>query len=168
MTNDRSEFESGIVNSLNGIDWFRNAGKTLDDKQLHIVASLSEAMQFIRHDVSEWAVIEARTILFEKVRDTDRAKFRIWNDIAAQASLKAGKLADQAVIANRIHCNEEHLHEWLQAIIGGAAMEEYFESCAAVSIFRRLTDILLLGHLPCGWYLRSADDFPIKCDVIVY
>lgn len=168
MTKDRLEFESGIASSLNAIDWFFNVGQSLNEKHIHNVASLSEAMGFIKHEVSEWAVIEGRTILFEKVRDTNPEKFRSWNDIAAQASLKAAKLADQAVIANRIHCNEEQLHEWLHAIIGGAVMEEYFESCASVRIFRRLTDILLLGHLPCGWYLRSADDFPMKCDLIVY
>lgn len=158
---------SELVEMLRANAWFKNAGSSIETLGHKRVESWDQAFMYASHDVTKWATIEAANVLYKRLSTTDYNRFKEWNAIASGLGSTVTELVQAATAASEVTIPPSS-QEWLHAVIIGALMEDEFKDCAQVSLFRDLAMIMLSGYFPCGWYCRSAEDFPHNAPILVY
>lgn len=159
--------KSALAEKLRANEWFRNGGRARDTPRHQRVESWEQAFAYATHEVTKWAALEGGLRLYNQLADINYDRFKEWNSIAGRLD---GSITEFVQAASEA-CEVPTPHasrDWLRGVFIGALMEEEYADCIELHIFRSLTDVVLDGYFPCGWYCRRAADFPNQSPILVY
>lgn len=159
---------SPLLDSLEHTQWFSQTGVPMQSGTFRSVRSWQEAFEYAESEVTGWATVEARNILYSQLSSRDYRRFQSWNDVARALAEPVASVVHRALTTPGTPTFPQPAKDWLNGLLVGALMEESYDDCVRVTLFRDLVSILRVGHFPCGWYCRAAQDFPDRAPIIVY
>ncbi|WP_010587904.1 hypothetical protein [Schlesneria paludicola] len=147
---------------------FRKTGLPLENSKFHVVVSWEQAFEMVEHEVQLWCSVEARNMLYAPLSEEHVERFNLWNEVARSYVEPVSRFVAHSMKTPGIPPFPSPAKDWMNGILIGAFMEEEYEDCINVTLYRDLVDVLIDGHFPCGWYCRAAADFPLASPIIVY
>lgn len=158
------------LRELRDVKWFSAVGAPVaNSPSIRLVSSWDEAFTWCADSVSWWCNVEGKKVLYETLATTHYSRFIQWNNIATATLPKVIELVQSVILPSRpTLVFPEQAQGWIQSQILSGLMELAYRDCFEVKLFTYQLGLYSVGHFPCGWDVRSPDDFPTNAQIVVY
>jgi len=131
------------------------------------VTSWVDAFAWTANPITTWCSIEAKKNLYETLSKNHYARFAQWNDIARPLLTPVQQLLKNTILPSVPEVVfPQKAQEWIQSQLIGAAMELAYRDVVISDLSLSIMDLFQRGKFPCGWSVKSEDEFP--CQAIMY